>query len=893
MDADSALAGTDRLVGRDEELAFLLRAPRSGSRVVVIFGVAGVGKSRLADAYAARLGGSGPVRLVATGATAEVPFAAVLPLIPGDAEWGVERAALFGAVQRSLVEATAGAPRTTVVDDAHLLDVGSTALLAHLVDTGAVHLVATIRTGAPLPAHVRELWERGSGSVRLDLAPLAVREVGELVEHLLGGPVDPATVRWIAEATDGVPLFVCELVRGALDGGELDGRTGMWRWSGRAAASPRLTDLVEQRVEKLEPAEREALDVVAVSESVAWPLVEVLDVGQAVARLERSGLLRSSRDQLGLHVRVAHPLYGEAVRRLISPTARLVVLRRLVQAADGAPGLIPATQLAVWRLELGDPVDPADLRSAASEAIFAGDHATARQLAESAIASGGGVEAVVIAARAERRAGQTLAAAQRLERAEGAALESEAISRYLIERIDVLHQGLGRSSEALALLDGARGWRGDQTWTNLVDSLRSTVLCDVEELGDAVAVGHPLLDTDREVDATDRLRAGRGVGMSLVQMGRLADARSVADRLLPVGLELLGTDPELGRAAMSVHVFARLADARWDEIDALVGPIFEDAIRTRDSVVVGSTALLLGYLELMRGRPRPAIGFLRQGVAHIVTDDEVNRLPLAYGTLGQALALAGDVDEGAEAVRQAKETAASRPPNWHGRLEVARAEVQLAWARSEPDEVRVALGRWLPQLERIPLNRMHLLHLGAQLDGADEAHLAELAERGRQSDSRLLHAYADHAAALLAEDGAAVDAATATFADLGCALIAAHAAAQAERLHRAAGHTAAANRSREQHRAHLDRTVGVVLPSARRSPRERSPRQAPGSGLTKREREIAVLAAQGLSNAAIAERLVLSVRTVESHVYRACTKLGVRTRADLKDVLLGPEPAAP
>ena len=52
-------------------------------------------------------------------------------------------------------------------------------------------------------------------------------------------------------------------------------------------------------------------------------------------------------------------------------------------------------------------------------------------------------------------------------------------------------------------------------------------------------------------------------------------------------------------------------------------------------------------------------------------------------------------------------------------------------------------------------------------------------------------------------------------------------------------------------------------------------------GLTRREREIAHLVAEGLSNRDIAERLYLSVRTVESHVYQARAKMGARSRHEL------------
>jgi DNA-binding NarL/FixJ family response regulator len=55
--------------------------------------------------------------------------------------------------------------------------------------------------------------------------------------------------------------------------------------------------------------------------------------------------------------------------------------------------------------------------------------------------------------------------------------------------------------------------------------------------------------------------------------------------------------------------------------------------------------------------------------------------------------------------------------------------------------------------------------------------------------------------------------------------------------------------------------------------------------LTHREREIVTLAASGLSNREIAQRLVISVRTVENHFYRASTKLGTTDRAELTALL--------
>ena len=68
---------------------------------------------------------------------------------------------------------------------------------------------------------------------------------------------------------------------------------------------------------------------------------------------------------------------------------------------------------------------------------------------------------------------------------------------------------------------------------------------------------------------------------------------------------------------------------------------------------------------------------------------------------------------------------------------------------------------------------------------------------------------------------------------------------------------------------------------------ERVRRRVPGgwSQLSPQELQIAQLAAEGLSNREIGEQLYLSHRTVESHLYRLFPKLGVTSRAQLRDAL--------
>jgi len=78
------------------------------------------------------------------------------------------------------------------VDDAHMLDDASAALLFHLVVNGIASVVATLPTGEPAAGPVTTLWKEGAAE-RLEIQALARTEVGELIEAVQGAPVDGLT----------------------------------------------------------------------------------------------------------------------------------------------------------------------------------------------------------------------------------------------------------------------------------------------------------------------------------------------------------------------------------------------------------------------------------------------------------------------------------------------------------------------------------------------------------------------------------------------------------------------------------------------------------------------------------------------------------------------------
>jgi DNA-binding NarL/FixJ family response regulator len=160
-------------------------------------------------------------------------------------------------------------------------------------------------------------------------------------------------------------------------------------------------------------------------------------------------------------------------------------------------------------------------------------------------------------------------------------------------------------------------------------------------------------------------------------------------------------------------------------------------------------------------------------------------------------------------------------------------------------------------------------------DGSGAARAAELATA---LSLPLADIVARHAQSLSTNDGEGLLAVSADYRAIGDRAVAADAAAQAAAVfingqHRNRGSYAAAIAQE------LAKECGGLNTPALHSQL--------GIPLTGRQRDVIELVAAGLSNRDIAERLVMSVRTVEGHVYRACQRVGARTREELSAILRG------
>ncbi len=234
------------LVGRQDELDRIARAMvRKDTAGLVVTGPAGMGKTRLITESLARAAAErfSIHRATATRAVATVPLGALSHLLPDGDEQAPQQVDLLRHTARNLV--ARARPRRVVVsvDDAHLLDEASAALVTHLATVSAAFVLATVRDGEPAPDAVR-LLANDDTVEQLNLSPLTAVEIEAALRQALGGQLSGSVVHHLTALSEGNPLLVTELMNSALSEGRLVQRSGLWRLTGSWVSTRTLPELV-------------------------------------------------------------------------------------------------------------------------------------------------------------------------------------------------------------------------------------------------------------------------------------------------------------------------------------------------------------------------------------------------------------------------------------------------------------------------------------------------------------------------------------------------------------------------------------------------------------------------------------------------------------------------
>ncbi len=282
--------------------------------------------------------------------------------------------------------------------------------------------------------------------------------------------------------------------------------------------------------------------------------------------------------------------------------------------------------------------------------------------------------------------------------------------------------------------------------------------------------------------------------------------------------------------------------------------------------------------HLLSGRPRKALPDMLRAVEwYRRASGGGVEFRWMVARLARALVDSGDLDA---ADRALAEFDADTSPGiiFDGEAETARA--RLAFLRGFPEEARRIVRERQALLAQMGVvsGELMMAYELTRLDRVEEV-AARMAELAPQVEGRFFGTVAEHAAALAAGEPGRLGAVAESFAEMGVLLYASEAAAHASEAARRAGDQRVATRwltRAAELRALCDDGVATA-PLVDAGP----------VALTRREREIAMLAAQGLASKEIGERLFISRRTAENHLAKVYDKLGVRNRAELARVFDG------
>lgn len=908
------------LVGRDDELGALtarLGDLGAGPPATLVVGGPGAGKTALLAAVEQDARERGFTVLAARGTDAEAnfPFAALhlllrtrladvdrLPAQQRDALLACFAMGAPAEVNPFFVSLAAlelvveAAPVLLALDDLDRMDQPSVDVLRFVTRRIAGERVAVVATTSATPPTARD----NPTVALIELDALDAGASRELLREQVP-TLDPALEQRVVEQAGGNPLALIELAR-ALE----DGAPAWTEPDERLPMTARLERAFASRAGELDPDARAVADVASVDDgdSVADLLAaaELLlgePVGSAaVEAAARRGIVQVAGDRY----RLVSPLVGDALRRTMSPARRRAAHAALaeVHAAD--------RDRATWHRAAAvagpDETVAAELESAAADARRRGAVSTAVAWLERAAA---------LSPTPEARASRLLGAAElayelgrfgQVEelkaRVAGTALHARDRSRLTlldgafhdgassepaeIRRIVGLARDATRAGDpdlAVQLLFGAarRVW-----WRDPGEAIRGEIVHAARQL--------PLPPHDPRVLAALALAEPFELGATIVaDLGRWpadADGRPDLAALLGIAAFCVGqfdrADAFLSTAIQELRAQGRLsllaealAIRSWTEVNLGIfvpARSADEAVRladeTRQSVWAASARIALALADAVGGR---------WDVRHALLGDAEQtavRTPNASSSLLSAVQLVRGVGAlGADQPGQAyDELRRAFDPS-----DPAFQQVQQLWAVGYLADAAVRTGQRQAARE--------LRAVCEQLAGPHPPLGSAIA--------------LEYAAAVLADD----DAAEARFE------AALDGPARAYPWHRARLQLAQGEWLRRQRRSVESReplraarevfsALGAASWADRADQELRAtgeqgwrPASAPAEELSAQEARIAELAAQGLSNREIGQRLFLSHRTVGSHLYRVFPKLGITSRGQLAGALAVSRPRPP
>jgi DNA-binding NarL/FixJ family response regulator len=866
-----AVASTWPLVGRDAELQQIAAARNdSNCPAAVIVAPAGVGKSRLArEVYAVAQTEDAPTLWAqATASSATIPLGALAGLVPDDVRSDDPLELVRGTVA-AVRERHDERRLLLVVDDAQLLDPTSATLVLQLASTSEVFVLATIRSREPTPDAVDSLWKDG-GALRIELGAISDDAIERLVEAGVGGAIDQATITQIVDSCVGNPLYARELVIGAVEDGRMRQDRGLWRLEGRPAVTPSLTALIKRRTETLSPEQLRPLELLALGEPLRLSELAELTSYEVLESAEERGMLVIDGPSPDAEVRLQHPLYSDVMRVdlpvLRARSHRLALAAVLQQRQPLSPD--DALRAARWLIDAGAEIPSDLLIDAAGAANLAGDPGLGAELARRAIDAGAGLHAVLLLARAHTIRNRFDDAELVLAEAEPDATSDPETLQYLAQRMHVLYWGLQQTDRARELLDRAQRWSDGPGWSQLLEPWRISMGGFSDGFGARL---ESIRETLRQPDLDPRTRSAIEVheGLALLGAGRLREATALCRRLRPRPPLRDNVDAyALGLTCLVIEE----SGEDWPSDRAYMQQTLKTATRIGDHEAAGLAAFTLGVLDLHAGRYRDSARWLVESETQFEHHDTFDTLTTIRALQVGLACFTGDPATARAAAQSIERRLSQTGPRPTQQIHLACAEGWAARSRSDAEGAATFLQRAASTDD--PTVQARLLH-EALRSGAPPGPIANaLTKLADSHDSVLTEARTAHAVALAQRDGNALVDVGERLATIGCDAAAVEAIIAGSRAFLADGRESAARRAAARAQTLHPADQDWDLPTV-------DGLNGIAAGLTPREAQIASLAARGLTSQQIADELVLSVRTIETYIYRAMQKRGVDRRQDL------------
>ncbi|MET4094481.1 helix-turn-helix transcriptional regulator [Arthrobacter sp. UYCu712] len=878
-------SGLARSADADRVREALLADGRTG---VVVTGGRGVGKTLVGRTA---LAGFGPefytLQLRSPGAGAATPYGCLgftLARLP-QSSLGSPTAILHG-ITSLIRDDAAGRPCVILLDNAGALDELSTGVLLNLLQTQTARLIATAQRSTDLPPDFYWLITTGQ-LAEVRLANFTGVETLDVLQTALGHRVSSALASQMHQLVGGSPTLLQAVVSEQIERGNLVLSGSVWTLLDEVVLDGRtgLEDIVRARYARESPVAREVIEVLSCARAMALSRLARMYGAGVIADMEDAGQIVVDRTDRHF-VSLGDRYLGDIVRNWLTVERRLELRDKVPGHRPEELGELTVEDLlayAAWTHDCNAPLAPAHALAAAEAAVRLFDPKFALECAGS-LAPGDPewAEGQLQKSAAYLQLGlpqQAMSALDDISETQVNALGPAVFAELVAAKADCMAWLDDRSGKVPEMIRQAR-LRLHEPAVNAPahapEELTRAALClDLCEFNFLSFIGdfEPMMDRlaaaataeGHDIDPVHKLRCAIILMEALCLTGKELDARTL---MREIGGQL-GEWSNIPRirenyAWRSFNVL--LLSGYWRQgIDML-----KDASgRAGHGLHSGSAAtdLAVGLAYVYAGRGYMALDPLLAAIAQLEVRSSLHSLRQAYAATAFAYAQTGNSVQASIYLDRAR--SAEGPARF-----TIRSSVEFCMDMAS---------RWLGD----PEARERLVHSAEAHFRAGRYTLAGICMfgatvNGTSKDFLFMQDIADRRQGPLAElsrtvavgsrkkDAAIMLEAAELSASLELDAVQARCAALAFDFAQAEGLSGTASTAHTM----LDK-LSESVPALPITPRNKGPL------LTDRERQIATLAGNGVSNKDIALDIGISVRTVEGHLYQVFTKLGVSSRSDL------------